>query len=163
MTSSSSATLTPVEYLQRAERAAAAEGSHAVRAVEQVAVVGAGTMGGGIAMSFANAGFAVTLLEADAQALARGQARIKANYMVSVGKGKLSLDEATRRWSRITGATHFSAVATADLVVEAVFEDMAVKQAVFAELDRWCRPDAILSSNTSRLDINRLAQMVRQP
>ena len=163
MTSSSSATLTPVEYLQRAERAAAAEGSHPVRAVEQVAVVGAGTMGGGIAMSFANAGFAVTLLEADAQALARGQARIKANYMVSVGKGKLSLDEATRRWSRITGATQFSAVATADLVVEAVFEDMAVKQAVFAELDQWCRPDAILSSNTSRLDINRLAQTVRQP
>ena len=163
MTLSSNAPLAPAEYLQQAELAAAAEGGQAVRAVAQVAVIGAGTMGGGIAMSFANAGFAVALVDADAAALARGQARIQANYMVSVAKGKLSLDEATRRWSRISGATSFSAVATADLVVEAVFEDLAVKQAVFAELDRWCRPDAILSSNTSRLDINLLAQTVRQP
>jgi len=163
MTPTSNPRRTPADYLQQAELAAAAEGGQAVRTVEQVAVIGAGTMGGGIAMGFANAGFAVTLMDADADALARGQARIKANYMVSVAKGKLSLDEATQRWSRIRGATSFSAVATADLVVEAVFEDMAVKQAVFAELDRWCRPDAILSSNTSRLDINVLAQSTRQP
>ncbi|MEI7783136.1 MAG: 3-hydroxyacyl-CoA dehydrogenase family protein [Betaproteobacteria bacterium] len=155
--------LAPAQYLQQAEAIAAAQGDPAVRSIERVAVIGAGTMGGGIAMSFANAGFAVTLMDVDAAALARGQARIKDSYLLTVSKGKLSLEEATRRWSLISPATHFSAVANADLVVEAVFEDMAVKQAVFAELDQWCRPDAILTSNTSRLDINRLAQTVRQP
>ena len=155
--------LAPADYLQQAELAAAGQGGQARRPVEQVAVIGAGTMGGGIAMSFANAGFPVTLMDVDAAALARGQARIKDTYLVSVNKGKLSLEEATKRWSRIKGATQFNAVASADLVVEAVFEDMAVKQAVFAELDQYCRPDAIVSTNTSRLDINLLAQSVSHP
>jgi acetate---CoA ligase (ADP-forming) len=150
-------------YLKQAEALANAAGGGATRHVGQVGVIGAGTMGGGIAMSFANAGFPVLLVDTDSAALARGLDRIWNNYQISASKGKLSADDMNTRFARIRGMVGFESLGAVDLVVEAVFEDMAVKQAVFRQLDAVCRPDAILSTNTSRLDINLLAEAVSHP
>ncbi len=132
------------------------------REVARAAVIGAGTMGGGIAMSFANAGIPVTLIDVRPEALARGLDTIAKNYKSSVSRG-MAADEAERRMKRIEGASDLAAVADADLVIEAVFEDMAVKKSVFAEIDRHAKPGAVLATNTSYLDPNVIAQTVRRP
>ena len=133
------------------------------RKIERVAVVGSGTMGSGIAMSFANAGFPVTLLDAKQDALDRGMSGIRKFYEGAAAKGKLKPDEAKRRAALITPALDFAAVASADLVIEAVFEDIDVKKAVFRELDRVARRGAILATNTSTLDVDAIASFTRRP
>ncbi len=131
--------------------------------VNRVAVIGAGTMGGGIAMALVNAGIPVTLIEREAAALDRGLATIRKNYAITVSKGKLSAEAVAEREKLITPTVELSAVADADLVIEAVFEDMEVKKALFDELDRLCRPGAILATNTSRLDVNAIASATSRP
>lgn len=129
-----------------------------VRNIERVAVIGAGTMGGGIAMTFANAGIPVTLVDTTDAALARGVDAMRSNYSRAVTRGKLTAEEAEKRLARIHSSTDFASVADADLIVEAVFEDMAIKQVVFRELDKVAKDGAILASNTSTLDLDALAQ-----
>ena len=129
-----------------------------VRNIERVAVIGAGTMGGGIAMTFANAGIPVTLVDTTEAALARGIEAMRSNYGRAVTRGKLSAEEAQTRLARIHGSTDFETVADADLIVEAVFEDMAIKQVVFRELDKVAKRGAILASNTSTLNLDLLAE-----
>jgi 3-hydroxyacyl-CoA dehydrogenase len=133
------------------------------RPVKQVAIIGAGTMGGGIAMSFLNAGLPVTLVESNPAALERGLAAIRRNYEASVKRGKLAADEVERRLSRLSPTLSMDAIAGADLVIEAVFEDIAVKEEVFGRLDQVARPGAILATNTSTLDVDRIARATRRP
>jgi 3-hydroxyacyl-CoA dehydrogenase len=134
-----------------------------VRNVERVAVVGAGTMGGGIAMTFLNAGLPVTLVDSTQAALDRGLANIRRNYEASVKRGKLSAEEVERRLARLEPSLALEAVGEADLVVEAVFEEMGVKEEVFRRLDAAARDGAILATNTSTLDVNRIAAATRRP
>jgi 3-hydroxyacyl-CoA dehydrogenase len=131
--------------------------------VRRVAILGAGTMGGGIAMSFAAAGIETTLIDVDDAAVERGLDRIRANYRRSVERG--SIDDATvaRRLALIRPAVSRAAAADADLVIEAVFENMDLKKEIFAELDRICRPDAILATNTSALDVDEMATALTRP
>lgn len=131
--------------------------------IASVAILGAGTMGGGIAMAFANAGIPVVLVEREQAALDRGLALVRRNYEVTVQKGKLAAAERDRRLARITPSLRFDDVAEADLVIEAVFEDMAVKKDVFARLDAVCKPGAILATNTSRLNVDEIASATRRP
>ena len=156
-----------MRHLFRAERAAARIEGLAPeikpQAIGQVAVIGAGTMGGGIAMSFASAGIAVVLVETRAEALERGLATIRRNYENTVAKGRLDAAEAEARIGRICGTLAIADVSTADLVIEAVFEDMAVKQELFAKLDGLCKPGAILATNTSRLDVDVIASSTARP
>jgi 3-hydroxyacyl-CoA dehydrogenase len=133
------------------------------RPVNRVAVIGAGTMGGGIAMTFLNAGIPVTLVESSAPSLERGLAAIRRNYEASVKRGKLDAQEVERRLARLAPALSLDAVADADLVVEAVFEDIGVKEDVFARLDQVARAGAIMATNTSTLDVNRIARATRRP
>ena len=133
------------------------------RPIRRAAVVGAGTMGRGIAMTFANAGIPVTLLETAAPALAHGQAAIRALYQSTLDKGKLTPQAFEQRLALIEGTLVPEDIAGADIVIEAVFEDMAVKQALFARLDGLMQPGAILASNTSTLDLNRLAAATARP
>jgi 3-hydroxyacyl-CoA dehydrogenase len=149
-----------------AERAAArVEGVSAetpTRPIERVAVIGAGTMGGGIAMCFASAGLPVTLVEAEPGALARGMETIRTSYARAAEKRRISQEDAARTLARITPTLDYAAVGQADLVVEAVFEDMAIKEQVFARLDATARDGAILATNTSTLDVDRLAGTTRR-
>jgi 3-hydroxyacyl-CoA dehydrogenase len=131
--------------------------------VTRAAVIGAGTMGGGIAMCFANAGIPVTLVEASAEALARGLDTVGRNYRSTAARGALAAGEMEARLGRIAGTTDLAAVATADIVIEAVFEDMDIKRGVFADLDRIAKSGAVLASNTSYLDIDALARGTRRP
>jgi len=131
--------------------------------VKSVGVVGSGTMGGGIAMAFANAGVPVTLFDANAEALKNGLARIAKLYADSAAKGRMSEADRDARIARITPASGYDGFADSDLVIEAVFERMGVKKAVFAELDAACRPDAILGTNTSYLDVDEIAASTREP
>ncbi|MEO8061966.1 MAG: 3-hydroxyacyl-CoA dehydrogenase NAD-binding domain-containing protein [Pseudomonadota bacterium] len=133
------------------------------RRIEKVAVVGAGTMGGGIAMSFANAGIAVTVLEARQEALDRGMGVIAKFYEGAAARGKLKPEEAKKRAQLITPSLDYSAAKDADLLIEAVFEDLAVKKAVFRELDRVAKRGAILATNTSTLDVDRIAAFTKRP
>ena len=133
------------------------------RDVQSVGVLGAGTMGGGIAMSFANAGIPVTILDMNRQSLERGLGTIRKNYAASVAKGSLKQDEMDRRLAQIRPSLAYEDLKEADLVIEAVFEDMDVKKEVFARLDEVCKPGAILASNTSYLDINEIASVTRRP
>jgi 3-hydroxyacyl-CoA dehydrogenase len=133
------------------------------RKITRVAVVGAGTMGGGIAMTFANAGLPVTVLEARQEALDRGMAAIRKNYEGAVARRKLAADAARQRIALITATLEPGAVANADLIVEAVFEDLEVKKAVFRDLDKVARRGAILATNTSTLDVNAIAAFTRRP
>jgi 3-hydroxyacyl-CoA dehydrogenase len=133
------------------------------RKIGKVAVVGAGTMGGGIAMSFANAGIAVTVLEAKQEALDRGMGVIAKFYEGAVAKGKLKPDEAKKRAQLITPSLDYAAAADADLLIEAVFEDIDVKKAVFRELDKVAKRGAILATNTSTLDVDRIAAFTKRP
>jgi 3-hydroxyacyl-CoA dehydrogenase len=131
--------------------------------INRAAVIGAGTMGGGIAMCFANAGIPVTVVETSAEALARGLDAITRNYRNTVARGGLTADEMEARIGRMAGATDLAAVADADIVIEAVFEDMGVKQDVFGRLDRIVKPGAVLASNTSYLDIDAIARGTARP
>lgn len=133
------------------------------RDINKVAVIGAGTMGGGIAMNFANAGIPVTMLELKAEALEKGLAVIRRNYENSAKKGKLSAQDVEDRMALLTGTTSYADLADADLVIEAVFEKMEVKKTVFQALDEVCKPGAILASNTSTLDINEIATATSRP
>ncbi|CAD6561386.1 Fatty acid oxidation complex subunit alpha [Paraburkholderia hiiakae] len=133
------------------------------RKIERVAVIGAGTMGGGIAMNFLNAGIPVTLLETNGEALARGIAAIRRNYEGSVKKGKLAHDEFERRMRLLSATLSYHEIKRSDLVIEAVFEDLSVKELVFRSLDDVMKPGAILASNTSTLDVDRIAAFTRRP
>jgi 3-hydroxyacyl-CoA dehydrogenase len=128
-----------------------------------VAVVGAGTMGGGIAMSFADAGYNVRILDVTADALARGLERIQANYATSVRRGSLTNSESERRFARIRPVGGYNDIADCDIVIEAVFEEMEVKKPVFAQLDQMMKSDALLFSNTSALNIDELASQTHHP
>ncbi|WP_426112693.1 3-hydroxyacyl-CoA dehydrogenase NAD-binding domain-containing protein [Massilia sp. PWRC2] len=134
-----------------------------VRAIGQAAIVGAGTMGGGIAMNFANAGIPVILLETKQEALDKGLATIRKNYENTMKKGKLTQEKFDQRVGLISGTLNYEAIGQADIVVEAVFEEMGVKQAVFEKLDQVMKPGAILASNTSTLDLNRIAAFTKRP
>jgi 3-hydroxyacyl-CoA dehydrogenase len=131
--------------------------------IRRAAVVGAGTMGGGIAMAYATAGIPVLLKEVSQQALDRGMATITKNYAATVKKGRLSRAQMDERLARIQPTLTYDRFSEADIVVEAVFEGMELKKHVFAELDRVARPDAILASNTSTLDIDRIASATSRP
>jgi 3-hydroxyacyl-CoA dehydrogenase len=133
------------------------------RVIDRVAIVGAGTMGAGIALCFADAGIEVVLSETSGEALSRGLANIERHYSDSASRGRLSSEEADRRRALIKGSLGLDGVARADLVVEAVFEDMAVKQQVFRELDRLAPSQAILATNTSYLDIDAIAASTGRP
>ncbi len=131
--------------------------------VKQVAVIGAGTMGGGIAMNFANAGIPVTILEVKQEALERGLATIKKNYANTVAKGRLSQADMDKRMALLSTTLSYDSIKNADMVIEAVFEEMEVKKKVFQELDRVMKPGAILASNTSTLDVNAIAAVTSRP
>jgi 3-hydroxyacyl-CoA dehydrogenase len=133
------------------------------RPIRTAAVVGAGTMGGGIAMNFANAGIPVVVLETSADALERGLAVIRRNYENSARKGKLAQPELERRLAAITGTMDYAAIGAADIVIEAVFEQMDVKAKVFGQLDAVMKPGAILATNTSTLDVDRIAAVTARP
>ncbi|HEY6126203.1 MAG TPA: 3-hydroxyacyl-CoA dehydrogenase NAD-binding domain-containing protein [Steroidobacteraceae bacterium] len=133
------------------------------RKIAQVAIVGAGTMGGGIAMNFANVGIPVIILEAKQEALDRGIAGIRKQYEGAVTKGKLKADDAAKRAALITPSLDYAAASKADLVIEAVFEDIGVKKAVFQALDKVMKRGAILATNTSTLDVDRIAAFTKRP
>lgn len=133
------------------------------RRVRTAAVIGAGTMGGGIAMSFAGAGIPVTVVDTTQEALDRGLDRVRANYATSVKRGSMTQVAMDERLARISGATDRAAAAAADLVVEAVFEDMDVKREIFADLGASAAPGTILSSNTSALDVDAIAEVLERP
>jgi 3-hydroxyacyl-CoA dehydrogenase len=133
------------------------------RAIQSIAVIGAGTMGGGIAMNFLNAGIPVKLLEMKQDALDRGIATIRKNYEAQVKKGKLKQDKYEQRMSLLTSTLSYDELKAADMVIEAVFEEMGVKEKVFKELDRVMKPGAILASNTSTLDVNQIAAFTQRP
>jgi len=133
------------------------------RPVKAAAVIGAGTMGGGIAMNFANAGIPVTVLEVKAEALEKGLATIRKNYEGTAKKGKITPQQVEERMALIRPTMEYAALGQADIVVEAVFEDMAVKEKVFRALDEVMKPGAILATNTSTLDVNRIASFTRRP
>jgi 3-hydroxyacyl-CoA dehydrogenase len=127
------------------------------------AVVGAGTMGGGIAMSFADFGYPVKIMDSTQEALERGMQRIRDNYATSVRRGSLAEDEMQRRLARIEPVAGYDDIKDCDLVIEAVFEEMDVKKPVFAKLDEMMKPGALLFSNTSALDVDQLAAMTKRP
>ncbi|MFZ4652133.1 MAG: 3-hydroxyacyl-CoA dehydrogenase NAD-binding domain-containing protein [Rubrivivax sp.] len=133
------------------------------RPIHKVAVIGAGTMGGGISMNFLNAGIPVTILETRQDALDRGVATIRRNYEAQVKKGKLKSDKLEQRMALLTPTLDYAAIADADLVIEAVFEEMGVKEAVFRKLDETVKAGAILASNTSTLDVDRIAAFTKRP
>jgi 3-hydroxyacyl-CoA dehydrogenase len=133
------------------------------RKIEKVAVIGAGTMGGGIAMNFLNAGIPVTMLEMKQEALDRGIATMRKNYEAQVKKGKLQQDKYEQRIGLLKTTLSYDEIQDADLVIEAVFEDMGVKQQVFQKLDEVMKKGAILASNTSTLDLNRIASFTQRP
>ncbi|WP_433705381.1 3-hydroxyacyl-CoA dehydrogenase NAD-binding domain-containing protein [Paraburkholderia sacchari] len=137
--------------------------SAAPRAIETVGVIGGGTMGAGIAVAMLDAGLPVTMIERDDAALARGRAHVEKVYDGLIAKGRMKPDAKAQILARLNGSTAYDALANADLVIEAVFEDMAVKQAVFAELDRVCKPGAVLATNTSYLDIDAIAASIKRP
>ncbi len=126
-------------------------------------MIGAGTMGGGIALCFANAGIPVTVIETEQDALDRGLARMRATYASSVKRGSLSEAAMAERLARITGAVGLENAAQADIVVEAAFEEMGVKEEIFSALSRIAKPGAILATNTSYLDVNRIAAATDRP
>ena len=134
-----------------------------VREIKSVAVIGAGTMGGGISMNFLNAGIPVKILEMKQEALDKGLAIIEKNYQAQVKKGKLKEDKMAQRMGLLSSTLNYDDLKDADLVIEAVFEDMGVKETVFKKLDEVMKPGAILASNTSTLDVNAIAAFTQRP
>lgn len=135
----------------------------ATRKIEQVAIIGAGTMGTGIAINFLNAGIRTHLLEVGREALDRGVERIRSTYEGQVKKGKLDAAKLAARMALLTPTLEYSAIAAADLVIEAVFEEMSIKEKVFATLDATLKQGAILATNTSTLDVDRIAAVTKRP
>ena len=133
------------------------------RDVKQVAIIGAGTMGGGIAMSFANAGIPVTLIETGDEQLKRGLGIMQKNYEATAARGGIPADAPAKRMGLIKGVVGIENVKDADLIIEAVFETMAIKKDVFGKLDQFAKPGAVLATNTSYLDINAIAAMTKRP
>lgn len=133
------------------------------REIRRVAVIGAGTMGGGISMNFLNAGIPVTILETSQEALDRGIGVMRKNYEAQVGKGKLKQDKYEQRMALLSSTLSYDDIKDADLVIEAVFEELGVKESVFRRLDEVMKPGAILASNTSTLDLNKIAAFTRRP
>ncbi|POF33904.1 3-hydroxyacyl-CoA dehydrogenase NAD-binding domain-containing protein [Roseibium marinum] len=134
-----------------------------LRPMESAGIIGAGTMGTGIAMCFANAGIPVRVIEQEQERLDHGLARIRQTYETMRDRGRISAEEAQARAGLVTGSVDLAAVANADIVVEAVFEAMDVKHEVFAKLDAVCKPGAILATNTSTLDIDKIAEATSRP
>ncbi|OLL30495.1 3-hydroxyacyl-CoA dehydrogenase [Burkholderia sp. SRS-W-2-2016] len=133
------------------------------RALNSLGVIGGGTMGAGIAVAALDAGLPVTMIERDDTALARGRAHIEKVYDGLIAKGRMSAEKKAATLARWSGSTSYDALAHVDLVIEAVFEDLDVKKAVFAELDRVCKPGAVLATNTSYLDIDAIAASISRP
>jgi len=133
------------------------------RAIQRTGIIGGGTMGAGIAIAMLDAGLEVTMIERDTESLARGRAHIEKTYDGLVAKGRLGADAKTARMARFQGSVDYASLADADLVVEAVFEDLEVKKAVFAQLDRVCKAGAVLATNTSYLDIDAIAASISRP
>jgi 3-hydroxyacyl-CoA dehydrogenase len=133
------------------------------REIKTAAVIGAGTMGGGIAMNFANAGIPVTVVEVAREALDRGLGIVRKNYEATAARGRLTAADVEKRMGLITPSVDFQAVASADIVIEAVFEEMPIKKEVFAKLDAICKPDAVLATNTSTLDVDEIASATKRP
>jgi 3-hydroxyacyl-CoA dehydrogenase len=131
--------------------------------IQKAAVIGSGTMGGGIAMNFANAGIPVSLVDVSEDALAAGLDKVEQNYAGSVSRGRITQDAMDACMGMISGTTDYADVADADIVIEAVFEDMDLKKKIFAELDSACKPETILASNTSSLDINEIGAATGRP
>ncbi|MGC9269081.1 3-hydroxyacyl-CoA dehydrogenase NAD-binding domain-containing protein [Acidiphilium sp.] len=131
--------------------------------IARAAVIGAGTMGGGIAMNFANAGVPVTLVETDAAALQRGLDRVRETYDISVKRGALPADATEKRMALVSGTTDWSQIAEADMVIEAVFEEMDLKKTIFGRLDGVAKPGAVLATNTSTLDVDAIAAATARP
>lgn len=156
-----------LRHLFMAERAAAkiadVPDDTPQRKIEKVGVIGAGTMGGGITMNFLNAGIPVTMLEMKQEALDRGVATIRKNYEAQVKKGKLKQDKYDQRMALLKTTLSYDDLKDCDLVIEAVFEEMGVKQKVFEKLDEVMKPGAILASNTSTLDVNKIAAFTKRP
>jgi 3-hydroxyacyl-CoA dehydrogenase len=156
-----------LRHLFLAERAASkipdVPADTAQRAIKSIAVIGAGTMGGGIAMNFLNAGIPVKMLEMKQEALDRGVATIRKNYEAQVTKKKLKQDKYEQRMTLLTTTLSYDDLTGTDMVIEAVFEEIGVKEAVFKELDRVMKPGAILASNTSTLDVDNIASFTKRP
>jgi 3-hydroxyacyl-CoA dehydrogenase len=131
--------------------------------VKSVGIIGAGTMGGGIAMNFANVGIAVTIVEVQKEALERGLKVIRSNYERTASRGGITAAQVEERMALITGSLDMNALATVDLVIEAVFERMDVKKEIFTKLDAICKPGAILATNTSGLNIDEIASVTKRP
>ncbi len=134
-----------------------------VKEIRKAAVLGAGTMGGGIAMNFANVGIPVVMIETTQEALDRGLGIVRKNYEASASRGGLAPEDVGRRMALIKGSLDYNDLADADLIIEAVFEDMALKKEVFGKLDRIAKGDAILATNTSTLDVNAIAAATKRP
>ncbi len=156
-----------LRHLFQAERAASkipdVGADIASRAIKSIAVIGAGTMGGGISMNFLNAGIPVKMLEMKQEALDRGVATIRKNYEAQVKKGKLKQDKYEERMALLSTTLSYADLKDADMVIEAVFEELGVKEAVFKQLDAVMKPGAILASNTSTLDVNQIANFTKRP
>ena len=134
-----------------------------VREIKSAALVGAGTMGGGIAMNFANAGIPVKMLELNREALDKGLGMVRKNYAATVAKGRLTQEAMDKRMSLFTGVTSYDDIKDVDIAIEAVFEDMSVKKQVFEKLDKVCKAGAILATNTSTLDVDEIATATSRP
>jgi len=135
----------------------------AVREVKSVGIIGGGTMGGGIAMNFANVGIAVTILEVSGEALQRGLDLVRKNYGITVSKGKLSEQQMNDCLALIDGTTDYEGLCDVDMIIEAAFENLEVKQQIFAKLDAVCKPGAILATNTSYQDVDQIAAATSRP
>lgn len=134
-----------------------------LRPIAKVGIIGAGTMGGGIAMNFASAGIEVTILETKPEALERGLGVMQANYQRSADRGRFPVEEVAIRMGRVTGTLDMAALADCDLIIEAVFEDMELKKTIFQNLDATIKAGAILATNTSALDIDEIAAATTRP
>ena len=131
--------------------------------INNVAILGSGTMGGGIAMNFANAGIPVMILDVSDAVLQRGIAVVRENYENTVKRGRLSKSDMVDRMALISGTTDYNAIAESDLVIEAVFEDIDLKKKVFKKIDGICKPEAIIATNTSTLNIDQIAAVTKRP
>ena len=132
-------------------------------AIKKVGIIGAGTMGGGIAMNFVNAGIPVTILETSQEFLDKGLAVVRGNYERSVKKGRFTAEQVEQRMGLLTPTLDYAAIGDVDMVIEAVFENMDIKKEVFAKLDAATKPECILASNTSTLDVNAIASVTKRP
>ncbi len=154
-------------YFFFAEREAAkipdVPSSVAGKEIKKAAVIGAGTMGGGIAMNFANVGIPVTVVEMNQENLDRGLGIVRKNYEATASRGRLTAADVEKRMGLITGTTDWNAIKDADIVIEAVFEEMPIKKEVFAKLDGLAKADAVLATNTSTLDVNEIASATKRP